>query len=512
MSSGTTPAVRWVIATCIAGACYALIATVQIAVFLSSGRLTTEVIYPPNLPKLFALLLLASLLTGSLLVAARQTSRSTSAQSLVASGWRSGSVLLWTMLCGWVLLVYYPIPYRAHHIDKVLLGMGGLLAWSLLYNLAPARLSVFLNSRAFHWFWVIFLNSLVFIMIGETVFRFADPWLAQRGPFGGKQTPSFMTPHALVEGSIRFSNSLGFRDLERTPDRKTLAPRIIAIGDSFTYGAGVSYDQAFVTLLEHGLKERNADVEILNMGVPGWGPHEELELLKSTAVNFKPDLVLLNVFVGNDIIPDGHFEPAMLVAGQRYVVHGSGNWIHDHLEPQRWFLYHHLHYLRTIGPRRLEQVLGPAAGKRVTWRRPVREACMLYWKADARSFESYWSQAREALEAIVRLLRSRRIDVILVLHPDVDQLYVPRLPCGRGTTIDQYDFERPQRLLREWAAMHDVPVVDLLPGFQQLPQPDLLYLVHQDDTHYNAEGHRLVAGTMLPVLYDWLARFSGHRV
>lgn len=140
-----------------------------------------------------------------------------------------------------------------------------------------------------------------------------------------------MTPHFPVTGSIGYTNSQGFRDREHALAPAGAGPRILALGDSFTWGAGVSYDDVFVTRLERRLRDVFKEAEIVNLAVPAWGPHEEFHLLKTYGIRFRPDLVMLNFFVGNDIQNkrgDDIYLPRLLViAGQSYYVHSNGNWL-----------------------------------------------------------------------------------------------------------------------------------------------------------------------------------------
>lgn len=92
-------------------------------------------------------------------------------------------------------------------------------------------------------------------------------------------------------------NSAGIRDkeypLEKPPGRK----RIVLIGDSFTSSFGVQDDEAFAKLMEDRLLR---NTEVLNFGVNGYGPAQELLMLQTRAIKYRPDLVIMVIYVGND--------------------------------------------------------------------------------------------------------------------------------------------------------------------------------------------------------------------
>jgi len=63
-----------------------------------------------------------------------------------------------------------------------------------------------------------------------------------------------------------YTNNLGFKDISnRTVEFKSR--NILFIGDSFTEGVGIKYEDTYVGLVEKYLKKNNKDIEVLNAGV-----------------------------------------------------------------------------------------------------------------------------------------------------------------------------------------------------------------------------------------------------
>ena len=472
LAFSATAGTRTLTVSCLLGAMYVVVSTAQLALFVQNTAPGEHVVYPSTTGPLKLLLVMSLFVPlGVLLtVTAWRAARSTSTSSVFPIASSPTSIVVWSLGIAWCFLVNHPIPPVAHHVDKYVMGLAALNVWSLAFIFSPRGLDDFLQSRVFHALRLVLINALIFALAGEVIFRLIDPWLAGFGPFASRETPSLLTPHAKVDGSIGRSNTLGFRDREWSRHKTSSAPRIIALGDSFTYGAGVSYDETFVTLLSQTLITHIPGAEVLNMGVSGWGPHEELALLKSTVLDFRPDLVLLNVYAGNDILEDARYKQAVFVGGHRYLVHVTGNWFHDHLGPQRWYLYHHLNFLTTVGPMRAQQTLGLPGRTETRWRRSAIWFCGLYGKHPTPYFESHWSEARRVYEEMLAILQSNNIKFVIAVHPDPEQLYewTPRHACGRESEEHSYDFERPQRYLQAWTSAHQVPMVDLLPVFKTL--------------------------------------------
>ncbi|MEC4888434.1 MAG: hypothetical protein RI101_00100 [Nitrospira sp.] len=294
-----------------------------------------------------------------LLLSAVRIQRNVQHRTIVAS-WSMGYGLLYAVLALYFGFVFYPLPPHGRHTEIIILALVLASMWGGWVLLAPLSLQRFLNSRVFGLAKVALVNVVVLALCGEGIMRLADPFLAKAGLFGNKQTPAELTPHMEVLGSIRYSNSQGFKDRERTIENSDHHLRLVALGDSFVWGSGVRYEEGFVAVMETLLQREALNAEIINLGVPGWSPPEEFHLLQAYGVQFRPDAVLLNVFVGNDIIRRRGAQveqPIMMVAGQSYYVHANGNWVHDHVGPERWFLYHDVNYVLTVGALRVKQAL-----------------------------------------------------------------------------------------------------------------------------------------------------------
>ena len=93
------------------------------------------------------------------------------------------------------------------------------------------------------------------------------------------------------------TNTHGWRDRERSYRKPPGVSRIVAIGDSFTFGSDVDDGERFTDVLE-GLLD---GVEVINLGVPGYGTDQELRLLETQALRYEPDVVLLIACVFNDL-------------------------------------------------------------------------------------------------------------------------------------------------------------------------------------------------------------------
>lgn len=106
-------------------------------------------------------------------------------------------------------------------------------------------------------------------------------------------------------------NSLGFRDNEFLENKSNNTIRIIAMGDSFTYGWQVNLSDSYPKQLEALLnkQDQTKQYEVLNLGIPGYDIWNVANLFVKRAYRFSPDMVIIS-FIDNDVIPENQSNPA----------------------------------------------------------------------------------------------------------------------------------------------------------------------------------------------------------
>jgi len=81
--------------------------------------------------------------------------------------------------------------------------------------------------------------------------------------------------------------------------------KVLCIGDSMTFGQGVSDDESYPAQLYGALsKLRGPAFEIYNAGVISLGQREQINVAKRLVPILKPDLVLIQFTVSNDVMDD----------------------------------------------------------------------------------------------------------------------------------------------------------------------------------------------------------------
>jgi len=96
------------------------------------------------------------------------------------------------------------------------------------------------------------------------------------------------------------TNALGFRDHEFAP-AGAAACRVVAIGDSFTFGWGVTLEESWPKVLESDLRRRGLDVDVANLGFPGGSPADYADIASRALPVLRPQVVVVGVLQGDDL-------------------------------------------------------------------------------------------------------------------------------------------------------------------------------------------------------------------
>jgi len=308
-----------------------------------------------------------------------------------------------------------------------------------------------------------------------------------------------------LPGTLRFGfpiNQGGHFDSEFLTRAQRQGPTVVSIGDSFSYGA-VPHAYHFTSVVE---RERPG-VEVYNLGFPGTGPRDYLQLLAGSAVALEPDLVLIQIFVGNDFTSgESWSDPPRWYDADRYLL---------------GIAWHRLQILK-----RAELKSSADAGEAIAQDEATLEA-RFPWLTDPMLEQEHMSQevyfalesrnargisADEpavdalffgAVEELVAVAYAHELPLAFVLIPDefqVDDALWSEIVAASDVPLER---DRAQRVTVEWLERRDIPVLDLLPILRSMaPLADgNRHLYHLRDTHFNARGNE-VAGLAMARFID----------
>ncbi len=285
------------------------------------------------------------------------------------------------------------------------------------------------------------------------------------------------------------TNSFGFNDIEHKKEKTNGSTRIAFIGDSFVFGA-VSRAKNFTTVVQELADQSGADIEVLNMGIPGAGLDNYLALLQRDAVLMNVDVACIVFFVGNDITdPHPDFKVQVWLGSPRvvlrrpYLIGFSGEYFYV--------------YRIFRAARRLiwERIANPSETfSRETFLSIEHQRSVVFKIPQSSQLKASYRRAVKIVKQMATQAEKNQMKFLLLLAPDELQVNEPlRLDVARRYNMDlaKYDFKQPQRVLTEQFAALEIQVIDLLPHFTKNSLEAPLYA--KQDTHWNEEGNRVAA-------------------
>ncbi len=146
---------------------------------------------------------------------------------------------------------------------------------------------------------LVFFSTIFAILLALLIDRCVGLFLVAEDDlvFGRYSTFNYSTPEFQAEARI---NNLGFRGRD-SPIQKKSRYRIMALGDSFTFGWGVDIEESWPKVLERNLQRLDLDVEIVNLGKPGGSPGTYADIAEKAIPMLKPDLVVIAMLQGDDL-------------------------------------------------------------------------------------------------------------------------------------------------------------------------------------------------------------------
>jgi hypothetical protein len=312
-------------------------------------------------------------------------------------------------------------------------------------------------------------------------------------------------------------NSAGFRDRERSVAKPPGVFRIVVLGDSMIEALQVDLEETMTALLEQQLNACNAfdgkRVEVLNLGVSGYGTAQQMLMYRYYGSTYSPDLVLAAFFAGNDVrnnfesLEPEKIRPFFALEGDDLVEDRSfaasaefrrrTNALRSMLEGMRaglrvvqaaYFIKDRLQNRAAAANARRAGQQGETGIDDAVYSEPATSEWRDAWRLTERLFEQLRDDVQTAGAKLIILSLSSSIQV----HPDP----AIRAEFVRASGID--DLFYPNHRIANVAADLGVQSIVLGPAFQEAAERDQVYFHGFPNTrmgtgHWNEAGNLLAA-------------------
>jgi lysophospholipase L1-like esterase len=240
-------------------------------------------------------------------------------------------------------------------------------------------------------------------------------------------------------------NSLGFRDDEFPVEKPAGEFRVLALGDSFTYGSGVLAKDAWPQVLERRLAEGGKKVQVINCGFAcgTYTPAGYDTWMASDGLLLKPDLVVVG-FCLNDM---GNGNDIPMVGYQSVATSGWSMPLIDHFV--------------------------------TAYRNRVAKKNAPDFVSIVKAHPETWNATQDGLINLQRILAEKHVPMVVAVIPMISQL-----------DVDPYPYGGLCEMIDGFCRDHAMAYVDLQSVLLGRNEFDLW--VHVTDQHPNPEGQKLL--------------------
>ena len=306
-------------------------------------------------------------------------------------------------------------------------------------------------------------------------------------------------------------NSDGFRGAEVEVSPQPGRLRVAFLGDSFTEAQQVNEEETFIGKIQITLSTRSCPllrrypqgVEFLNFGVGGYGTGQQLLTWRHLAKRYRPELVVLVIYPGNDFTDN---EPRTRADRPVFKLDDHGNLVIDNAfrsgSQYQWraslparlidSLINHSRLVQLLNEAKNRQANAPSLASAPENTRSI--------PLNPKASERAWRITELLVYALEREVRASGARLVVISTSSPDQVW----PDRSKRPTDPFSQERRlSALLKD----HGIPYLALGPELQKQADSDQLVLhgfVGQapGEGHWNQAGHNLAAEIIRP----WLCR------
>ena len=287
------------------------------------------------------------------------------------------------------------------------------------------------------------------------------------------------------------TNSQGLRsDVEHQWEKPPGHIRILGLGDSFTFGWGVSMEESFLTRLEGILHQSTGSpIETINAGVPGWNLNHYYVYLNEIGIRYSPDVIVLSYFI-NDV-PESIQETI-----PPNTQHQMG-WEHQGGLLRSSYLFNFVKSLsNNIRRKNRFKRIDHLSKLEARWKEMAKAGGQLIIDSGQEQTRTSSQIIKTLFKKIQSIANQHNSGLIIMLIPDVAQLHHPEM-------------QHINRVLASITEELKIPFTDMTPVFESSSNPQSFYFWPKD-WHTNALGHEKMAEALTPLVCQALQEKNIH--
>lgn len=252
------------------------------------------------------------------------------------------------------------------------------------------------------------------------------------------------------------TNSLGLRDTDEVsliPNKK----RILAIGDSMTFGPYVANEETWPAYLEEKFEN---NIEVLNAGIPAYSIIEETAYLKEKGHLLQSDLIILQFYV-NDISDVSKNKTRMV----RKSAFSNYKYLYKILN----FLRDRSHLFALLADQSLKRKID----------QNIKNATNFQGLSEDNFSQELYDEFELTFNELIEFVKKNKLRLAVIIIPDLAQ-------------SKDLSLTKSANFIQDLCFKNDIPVLNLQPMFYQANQIENLFLVPWNE-HLSKDGNKLVA-------------------
>lgn len=380
---------------------------------------------------------------------------------------------------------------------------------------------------------LVVVSSVISISLAEIASRYIFPIVVNtsvehripHSVFGWVLEPGASYLNKMPEDTVRVTyNSTGWRDVEHSFENNRGTFRILVLGDSFMEGYSVNLEDMFHRQIEQLARTEAVDMEVINLGVGGYGTLQEYLVFRDIGQHYKPDIVLLGFCFGNDVRDNSLSLQSMLGLNSMKV---KSRPFLDSTEVIEWKIivtdYDGALHSYLAAKEKGEPFIKKLANKSAliqamksvvrhqrmkTKKNKKKEAQEIFvlrgvnYCQEHQEFTNAWVTTKRILNRIKNDVSSIGAKLIVFTVPVLYEVVEEELGKTPGNELICWEempaYERLVGILTEL----DIDYVNLLPGFRKIMRNEKQNLFRRSDGHWNEKGHYTAATIVHSALKD----------
>lgn len=353
---------------------------------------------------------------------------------------------------------------------------------------------------------VLLTGTLGFVLgvceVATRLFTHVVPPLTEKDErIGQRHVQSFeddiFVPEAGRVIHLRFNNA-GFRGPDWPRAKPQGVRRIAVLGDSMISSLAVDEDDTLVCQLQKMLGQTGQRWEVLNFGVAGASPGQELVLYRNLVRAYQPDIVLGVYFVGNDFSDN----TTRLSNNPRiyFDLGGDGSLVQQPFSAgraglSRWLNRHSRFYVWQ------KDALNRAKGNVRKQAGALDPGCWVYCTQLDSGLAHDWAISAGLPPMFDQAVRADGGRFVLVMMPSAVQVYrdvFEREVAQAGRLAAAFDWDYPDQRIGQVCRNAGIPFLSLAGTFRAAAPGGSVenrdeWLFHGGTGHFNERGNRLAA-------------------